>query len=83
MWYIVLLVIWAAALFWQRKYIAEMGRLYFCVLSPHESKTEKLMMLIDIIPMSVLFIVFYIIVWPFVAIVLACARKISHKPAHL
>lgn len=79
MWYIILVIVWAAALASQWKYIVGLGRLYFRVITPHEGKGEKAMMLLDIVPMCLLFIAFYIIIWPVPAAVAALVRKLSGR----
>ena len=79
MWYIILFVVWAAALASQWKHISELARLYFRVITPHESKSEKAMMLCDIVPMCLLFIAFYIVVWPIPAAAVTLSRKLSGR----
>ena len=79
MWYIILFIVWAAALVSQWKHISEMARLYFHVITPHESKSEKAMMLCDIVPMCLLFIAFYIVVWPIPAAIVSLARRLSGR----
>ena len=79
MWYIILIVIWVAALAFQWKHITEMAKLYFHVITPHESKTEKAMMLCDIVPMCLLFIALYIFIWPIPATVIALVKKLSGR----
>ena len=77
MWYIIVIVIWVAALASQWKHISELAKLYFHVITPHESKREKAMMLCDIVPMYLLFIAFYIIVWPIPGAVISLVRKLA------
>ena len=79
MWIIILVIVWAAALVSQRKRISELSKLYFRVITPHEGKGEKSMMLLDIIPMCILFVVFYIIIWPIPAAIIALIRKLSGR----
>ena len=79
MWYIILIIVWAAALASQWKHIVDLGRLYFRVITPHEGKGEKAMMLLDIIPMCILFVAFYIIIWPIPAAIIALVRKLSRR----
>lgn len=79
MWYIILIVVWAAALAFQWKRINGLAKLYFHVITPHESKGEKAMMLCDIVPMCLLFIAFYIIVWPVPATVADLAKRLSGR----
>ena len=79
MWYIILIIVWAAALASQWKHVVELGRLYFRVITPHEGKGEKAMMLLDIVPMCLLFIAFYIIIWPVPAAAVALSRRLSGR----
>ena len=79
MWIIILVIVWAAALVSQRKRISELAKLYFRVITPHEGKGEKAMMLLDIIPMCILFVVFYIIIWPIPAAIITLIRKLSGR----
>ena len=79
MWYIILIVVWVAALASQWKHISELAKLYFHVITPHESKREKAMMLCDIVPMCLLFIAFYIIVWPIPGAVISLVKKLSGR----
>ncbi len=79
MWYIILIIVWAAALASQWKHIVELGRLYFHVITPHEGRGEKAMMLLDIVPMCLLFIAFYIIIWPVPAAAVALFRRLSDR----
>ena len=79
MWYIILIIVWAAALVSQRKHIAELAKLYFRVFTHHEGKGEKAMMLLDIVPMCVLFIAFYIILWPIPAAIITLVRRLFRR----
>ena len=79
MWYIILIIVWAVALVSQWNHITQLARLYFRVITPHESKQEKAMMLCDILPMCLLFIAFYILVWPIPAAAVALFKKLSGR----
>jgi hypothetical protein len=79
MWWIILIIVWAAALASQWKHIASLAKLYFRVITHHETAGEKAMMLLDIVPMCLLFIAFYIIIWPIPAAVIALFKKLSGR----
>ena len=79
MWYIIIFIVWAAALASQWQHTTEQARLFFHVITPYESKCEKAMMLCDIVPMCLLFIAFYIVVRPIPAAAVTLVRKLSGR----